>query len=34
MLLEQGLSEADALARINSEPRIRRQLTEFAKQNR
>lgn len=34
MLLEQGLSEATARARINSEPQFRRELTEFEKQNR
>ncbi len=34
MLLEQGLSEATARARLNSEPRIRRNLAELDKQNR
>jgi len=34
MLLEQGLSEATARARINSEPRFRRALTELDKQDR
>ena len=34
MLLEQGLSEATARARINSELRFRQEPTEFEKQNR
>jgi len=34
MLLEQGLSEAAARARISGEPRFRRELSEFDKPNR
>lgn len=34
MLLEQGLSEATARARLSSEPRFRRHLTELDKQGR
>jgi len=34
ILLEQGLSEATARARINSEPRFRQAATEFEKKHR